>query len=150
MKLVSISDEVFHEKKASIYSNKEDILIDVTAGIPFEVPEDLGQARIKASPNHYREATEEDEAKAKEILKAEVERLNKLIDLVEDKGFDPKKFLLKAGNQNEAALKTLERGQLLAVGKVLQLEFPSNISSVKLISLILEKLESVNVEPEVK
>lgn len=143
MKLVAIVEGRFHEKKDAIYSNKEDIDIEVTAGIPFEVPDDLGKARIEASPNYYHEATPEDEANAKEVIKAQIAKLNKLIEAVEDKGFDPKKFLLKPGNQNETALKTLERGQLLAVGNVLQLQFPANISSVKLITLIVEKLNSV-------
>ena len=150
MKLVSISDEVFGEKKDGIYSNKADISIDVIAGIPFEVPDDLGKARIQASPNRYREATEDDEAFAKEYYAEQIEKLNKLIGAVEEKGFDPKRFLLKASNHNEVALKALERGQLLAVGNVLQLQFPANISSVKLISLIVEKLESVNAESKVE
>ncbi len=61
-------------------ASEEGIDIDIVPGIPFEVPESLGQARIEASPNLFRVATEEDEEYAREYKAQKIAELNALIE----------------------------------------------------------------------
>jgi hypothetical protein len=144
MKLVSIVDEVFENKANSIFSNKETIRIDVIAGIPFEVPNDLGKARLDASPRRYREATDEDFAFAKQYGEEQTAKLKALLAASEESGFNPEKFLSSEKNRNAEVLEGLSRPNLLSVGGVLKIDFAPNIPGKKLIALIVEKFAAVD------
>ncbi len=128
----------------------DDLDIPVIVGIPFEVPDELGQARIKASPNLYRIATPADDEFAK---KYKAEQKNELDDIIktEKEGmkdeseatkdvFDAAGYLLEGGPHTEGTLGQLDRKKLIACGKELELDFPNNIPNQKLIAQILEKV----------
>lgn len=139
----------------------ESLDIDTVVGVPFDVPDEVGKARIKASPNLYHEATEEDEKFAQEYKKKELERLNALIQTKKDEvlntqkeiaslqaktegkddGFNTSDFILNNQPLTVENLTPLERPQLLEVAAALEItDFPKNIPNVKLIQLILENV----------
>lgn len=127
---------------------EKDIEIKTIPGVPFEVPDELAQARLKASPNLYRKATPEDDEYAKNYKEEKKQELDETIQVPDfiskpaepetAKEFDANKFLSEIEPTEEILLK-LERQELLAVGKELDIEFPANIPSAKLINLILDK-----------
>ncbi len=126
---------------------EKDIEIKTIPGVPFEVPDELAQARLKASPNLYREATPEDDEYAKNYKEEKKQELDETIQVPDfiskpaeatTEEFDANKFLSEIEPTEEILVK-LERSELLAVGRELELEFPANIPSAKLINLILDK-----------
>ncbi len=141
---------------------EKDIDINTIPGIPFEVPDELAQARLKASSNLYRKATPEDDEYAKNYKEEKKQELDQTIQVPDfiskpaeatTEEFDANKFLseiepteefdankfLSEIEPTEEILVKLERSELLAVGRELELEFPANIPSAKLINLILDK-----------
>ncbi len=126
---------------------EKDIDINTIPGIPFEVPDELAQARLKASSNLYRKATPEDDEYAKNYKEEKKQELDQTIQVPDfiskpaeatTEEFDANKFLSEIEPTEEILVK-LERSELLAVGRELELEFPANIPSAKLINLILDK-----------
>lgn len=140
---------VFSAKKGA-HNLSEDIEIKVIPGIPFDVPEELAIARIKASPNLYREATEADFEYAKNYKEEKVQELNN-IQTVPDvisaatstpqaPSFDVNDYLLNNYPHSEEALGQLEPAQLKAIADELEIKYPVNIGKAKLIEKILEKV----------
>lgn len=126
---------------------EKDIDINTIPGIPFEVPDELAQARLKASSNLYRKAIPEDDEYAKNYKEEKKQELDQTIQVPDfiskpaeatTEEFDANKFLSEIEPTEEILVK-LERSELLAVGRELELEFPANIPSAKLINLILDK-----------
>jgi hypothetical protein len=143
----------------------QNIDLNIIQGIPFDAPDELATARIKASPNLFRVATEEDEAFAKiykakriaelnelikekekdeETLKSEIESLKEKVKnpgKLDQDDFNVADFIVENDPLTQEKLEDLERDQLVEVGQAVELEFPKNIPSAKLIQLILEKVQ---------
>lgn len=152
MKIVQKESGKFIEKAHGAYSNKEDINIDAIGGVPFEVPDDLGKARIEASPALYREATPEDFEYTKQLREEKIIEASQIgADVsplenngspqpTEPKDFDASDYLISKSEHTSESLGELERPQLFQIAEVLELTVPKNIGTEKLIERILEKL----------
>lgn len=132
---------------------ENDLSIDTIPGIPFEVEnEELALSRLKASPNLYRLAAPEDDKFAIEYKKAQMQKLDELVQI--DPTADA--FVVKEepvvqneitefilNNQpitSDKLLENFKRPQLMKFAKELELEFPGNISNVDLATKIVDKV----------
>lgn len=140
------------------YGVEEGFSIDIVPGLPFEVPDSLGQARIKANPNLFRIATETDELFAQEYKAKKIAELNELIEgkkreveataeIVkglekpnDSEEFNIADFIAEKEPLTEEKLNKLERSKLFEIAYGIGLEFPKNIPAVKLIQQILDKV----------
>lgn len=62
------------------YGLEKNLDIDIIPGIPFNVSDELAQARIKASPNLFRAANKADEKFAEKYKAKKITELNELIE----------------------------------------------------------------------
>lgn len=126
---------------------ENDIAIDVIPLIPFEVPDELGGARIKASPNLYRAATEKDDEYTKNYVAEQKKKLEAIAPNTtppaEPEGpdeFNAADYLLSNEQHTAESLGELKAAELKLVADELELKYKGNVSKTELIELILAEL----------
>jgi hypothetical protein len=99
---------IIPRKMRGIFPNEKELIIDLPAGVPTEVPKYVADYYIENRPHIYRLATDP------APIEPEKPNTEKVI-------FDPIEFMAQNYNNIGPALKELNRAQLLKVGNSLKL-----------------------------
>jgi hypothetical protein len=138
--LVSKVDRVLNISKARTnFPNKEDLLYNFKAGEPLEVEDYIADTYSKSYPQIFSIV----DSKEKVKFPADDE---KTTEGGEKNGedFNAEEYLTENFDATEEQLKELQKNELFAIAKVLELTAPPNIGPDKLIAKIAQELKIRN------
>lgn len=113
------------------FPNKEEITLDLKAGIPEEVPEYVANFYVKNYPNIYASSIEEFSKISEDVP---------LMPPAEPEVFSPTDFLINNAHNMEIGLNGLKRMELMAVAKSLNLTGYHQQKSTEIINRIIHDL----------
>jgi len=132
-------------KANRIYSNTEDIKMILEPFTPQELPEDIANGLIDANPKVLFLGDGK-------VAKAHANKLLNKVEEVEKtennqpREFSPLFFLENNRPLTKEKFSQLEKEQLFLIAEELDVQFPKNIGSEKLIDKILEKIGELEAE----
>jgi len=136
------------------FNNDEDLVFEFTAGVPVEVPKEIGEEYLKCYPHKYKQVyqiiddVDEDTTSENDVViddvntDAQNNEANDNVDNAETDGFDAVDFLNQNFPIEREKLTPLKQRELRAIAKALELTVPFGSNNQDIINLILEKTTS--------